>query len=202
MKPVDLTLNRLEPVPTSWNSDMLKGMMISSELIQKRVGELADEIDRSMPDDKPVVVLSLLSGAFLFTADLVRHWRFSFELDFMGVSSYGKNVASGELSWTHPMQIDLKEKHVLVIDDILDTGQTLRKVTDKLHLSQPASLRTCVLLRKERQQPSQHSVDADFVGFFIPDQFVVGYGLDFALQFRQLPFIGVLDAHVTHTAND
>jgi hypoxanthine phosphoribosyltransferase len=202
MKPVDLTLKGLEPVPTPWNSDMLKGMMISSELIQKRVGELADEIDRSMPDDKPVVVLSLLSGAFLFTADLVRHWRFSIELDFMGVSSYGKNVASGELSWTQPMQIDLKEKHVLVIDDILDTGQTLRKVTDKLHLSQPASLRTCVLLRKERQQPSEHSVDADFVGFFIPDQFVVGYGLDFALQFRQLPFIGVLDAHAPHTAND
>lgn len=202
MEPIDLTQTRLESIPPPWNSDLLKGMMISSDTIQKRVGELAGEIHQSMPHDKPIAVLSLLSGAFLFTADLIRHWHFPFELDFMGVSSYGASVRSSELSWTHPMQIDLKNKHVLVVDDILDTGQTLRKVTHKLKMFHPASVRTCVLLEKEQTQSSKHPLDADFVGFRIPEQFVVGYGLDFAMQFRQLPFVGVLDAKATKTAND
>lgn len=197
MEPVDLTQNNLEPVPPPWDSDLLTGMMIAPDQIQKRVSELAKEIERTIPKDRPIAVLSLLSGAFLFTADLVRHWHFAFELDFMGVSSYGKGVQSGELKWTHPIQIKLKNKHVVVVDDILDTGQTLHRVTNKLMLSQPASVRTCVLLQKECEQSSKHSIDADFIGFRIPDQFVVGYGLDFAMQFRQFPFVGVLDTHTT-----
>ena len=194
METTDLTQTPLGPVPSPWDSPRLKGMMIPTDLIQKRVGELAHEIEQHMPQGKPIAVLSLLSGAFLFTADLIRHWHFPFELDFLGVSSYGKGTESGALTWTHPLQIDLKGKHVLVVDDILDTGQTLHKVTHKLAPSEPASIRTCVLLQKERTQSCENPFEADFVGFRIPDQFVVGYGLDFGMQFRQLPFIGVLNA--------
>ena len=193
MEPIELIQTPLAPVPSPWDSPQLKGMMITTDLIQKQVGELANEIAQHIPQDKPIVVLSLLSGAFLFTADLIRHWHFPFELDFMGVSSYGTGTESGELTWTHPLQINLKGKQVLVVDDILDTGQTLRKVTHKLVHSEPVSIRTCVLLQKERTQPCEHPFEADFVGFRIPDQFVVGYGLDFGMQFRQLPFIGVLN---------
>lgn len=193
MEPIELIQTPLAPVPSPWDLPQLKGMMIPTDLIQKQVNELANEIAQHIPQDKPIVVLSLLSGAFLFTADLIRHWHFPFELDFMGVSSYGKGTASGELTWTHPLQIDLKGKHVLVVDDILDTGQTLCKVTHKLARSEPASIRTCVLLLKKRTQSCENPFEADFVGFRIPDQFVVGYGLDFGMQFRQLPFIGVLN---------
>lgn len=196
METIELMQSGLYPVPSPWDSPRLKGMMIASDLIQKRVGELADDIEEQMSQDQPIAVLSLLSGAFLFTADLIRHWHFPFELDFMGVSSYGKGTESGELTWTHPLQINLKGKHVLVVDDILDTGQTLQKVTDKLAHSKPASIRTCVLLQKVRTQLCENPLDADFVGFRIPDQFVVGYGLDFGMQFRQLPFIGVLNEPV------
>ena len=184
--------DKLTPLPAGWASSDLEGILISESELLSRVTILASEIANRLPSDKPIVVLPLLSGAFLFAADLVRHWQFEFELDFIGLSSYRTSTRSGPIEWTHRVKADIENKHVVLIDDILDTGQTLVEATKELRKFKPATIHTCVLLEKELKTPRSLSCHADFVGFKIPDYFVVGYGLDFALKFRQLPFVGVL----------
>lgn len=184
--------DRIRPIPAGWESAELKGMLISASEIQSRVRELADQIQSQLPVDKPIVILPILSGSFLFAADLVRHWRFACELDFIGLSSYGASTQPGLIDWTHKMKTDIKDKHVLVIDDILDTGQTLDEVKKELSKHHPKAIQTCVLLNKTLKTSGSTRLQADYTGFKIPDHFVVGYGLDFALKFRQLPFIGIL----------
>ena len=184
--------DRIRPTPTGWESTELKGMLISASEIQSRVRELADQIQSQLPVDKPIVILPILSGSFLFAADLVRHWRFACELDFIGLSSYRASTQPGLIDWTHTIKTDIKDKHVLVIDDILDTGQTLGEVRKELIKHHPTAIHTCVLLNKTLKASGSARFKADYTGFKIPDHFVVGYGLDFALKFRQLPFIGIL----------
>ena len=184
--------DRIRPIPAGWESAELKGMLISASEIQSRVRELADQIQSQLPMDKPIVILPVLSGSFLFAADLVRHWRFACELDFIGLSSYGASTQPGLIDWTHKIKTDIKDKHVLVIDDILDTGQTLDEVKKELSKHHPTAIHTCVLLNKTLKTSGSTRFQADYTGFKIPDHFVVGYGLDFALKFRQLPFVGVL----------
>ena len=182
----------LTPIPEGWESSDLEGMLISESKLQSRVKVLASEIANQLPSNEPVVVLPLLSGAFLFAADLVRQWQFEFELDFIGLSSYRTSTRSGPIEWIHRVKADIENKHVVIIDDILDTGQTLVEATKELSKLHPATIQTCVLLEKDVKNPRPLSCHANFVGFKIPDIFVVGYGLDFALKFRQLPFVGVL----------
>ena len=184
--------DRIRPTPSGWGSPELEGMLITASEIQSRVRELADEIQSQLLVDKPIVILPVLSGSFLFAADLVRHWRFACELDFIGLSSYGASTQPGLIDWTHTMKTDIKDKHVLVIDDILDTGQTLGEVRKELIKHHPTAIHTCVLLNKTLKASGSTRFKADYTGFKIPDHFVVGYGLDFALKFRQLPFIGIL----------
>ena len=184
--------NKLNPIPEGWKSEDLQGMLISESKLRSRVRTLADQITNQIPPHEPVVVLPLLSGAFLFAADLIRHWKFEFELDFMGLSSYRSGTESGRIEWTHRVKTELENKNVILIDDILDTGQTLIESINELRKCKPASIHSCVLLEKMRNTPRSSPISADFVGFKIPDCFVVGYGLDFALKFRQLPFVGVL----------
>ena len=141
-----------------------------------------------------MVVVSLLTGTVVFLGDLIRNLSLPLRLDFIGVSSYGAGTESGELVFTKELHLDVRGRDVLLVDDILDTGKTLYRVRSKLRGLKPRRLRTCVLLNKAARRVEP--VEADYVGFEIPDLFVVGYGLDFAERYRNLPFVGVLHPHI------
>jgi len=136
------------------------------------------------------VVISLLSGTVMFLADLIRQLNLPLRLDFMGVSSYGSGTESGKLVFTKELRLDVRGRDVLLVDDILDTGKTLSQVIPKIRALKPRRLKTCVLLDKSARRVEK--IRANYVGFKIPDVFVVGYGLDFAERYRNLPFVGVL----------
>src|SRR5207247_504178 len=145
------------------------------------------------------VVVSLLNGTVMFLADLIRSLSLPLRLDFIGVSSYGVGTEPGELVITKELRLDVRGRHVLLVDDILDTGKTLYRVLGKVRALKPRRLKTCVLLNKSARRTEE--VQADYVGFEIPDFFVVGYGLDFAERYRNLPFVGVLHPHVYRRAS-
>ena len=143
---------------------------------------------------REMVIVSLLNGTVMFLADLIRHLSLPLRLDFIGVSSYGIGTESGDLVFTKELRLSVRGRDVLLVDDILDTGRTMTRVLAKLRALQPRRIRTCVLLNKGSRRTED--VEADYVGFEIPDYFVVGYGLDFAERYRNLPFVGVLHPHV------
>ena len=175
-------------VPRRWRRDV-KLVLITQPRIARRVRELAAEIERDYTGRETVVV-ALLNGTVMFLADLIRHLSLPVRLDFMGVSSYGLGTESGDLVFTKELRLEVRGRDVLLVDDILDTGRTLRRVIDKLSALAPRRIRTCVLLDKPARRVEP--IEADYVGFEIPDLFVVGYGLDFAERYRNLPFVGVL----------
>ena len=164
-------------------------ILITEDQIARRVRTLARGIQRDYAG-RELVIVSLLNGTVLFLADLIRHLPLPLRLDFMGVSSYGSGTESGELVFTKELRLDVRGRDVLLVDDILDTGRTLRRVLEKLQRLKPRRVRTCVLLDKPARRVEK--VQADYVGFRIPDLFVVGYGLDYAERYRNLPFVGVL----------
>jgi len=135
-----------------------------------------------------------LSGTVMFLADLIRHLNLPLRLDFIGVSSYGLGTESGELVFTKELRLDVRNRDVLLVDDILDTGKTMSRVLPKLRALKPRTIKTCVLLDKPSRRVE--NIRAHHVGFSIPDLFVVGYGLDFAERYRNLPFVGVLHPHI------
>jgi hypoxanthine phosphoribosyltransferase len=138
--------------------------------------------------ERELVVVALLTGTIMFLADLIRRLTLPLRLDFIGVSSYGSRTEPGELHFTKELRLDVCGRDVLVVDDILDTGQTLSRVLAKLRLLEPRSIKVCVLLEKLARRTEK--IQVDYVGFSVPDLFVVGYGLDFAERYRNLPFIG------------
>jgi hypoxanthine phosphoribosyltransferase len=145
-------------------------------------------------------IVSLINGAVMFTADLMREIDNPVRLDCIRVSSYGAKTKSiGTPQVIYSLTLDIRGRHVLLIDDILDTGKTLSLVSKLIRELTPASLRTCVLLDKNERREVE--IEADFVGFDIPNKFVVGYGLDFAERYRNLPYIGVLKPEKQNTAN-
>ncbi len=160
--------------------------LITSQRVQERVGELAREILSSFPP--PFIVISLLKGAFVFTSDLVRHLS-GVEIDFMRVKSY-KGRRRGETEVTLEPEIPLKGKRVLLVDDIFDTGESLEFALNWIKGKGAVEVRTCVLLDKEVKKRTP--LKPDFVGFKVPNCFVVGYGLDLDEKFRELPYIGYL----------
>lgn len=163
--------------------------LISATTIAARVAELGQQIDQQMPSG-PVTVVGVLRGAFVFMADLVRVIPRTMTCDFLGVRSYGDaTVSSGVVEITSDLGTSITDRHVLLVEDIADTGLTLKYLMDVLTARGPASLHTCALLSK----PSRRAiaVTVDFVGFEIPDEFVVGYGLDAGQLYRNLPYIGV-----------
>lgn len=164
-------------------------MLISQGELERRVKALARAIERDYAD-RDLMIVPLLTGTVMFLADLIRHLTLPLRLDFMGVSSYGQGTTSGRLVITKDLRLDVRHRDVLIVDDILDTGRTLRRVLQMLGRLRPRSLRVCVLLDKKARRVEP--VEADYVGFEIPDEFVVGYGLDFAERYRNLPFVGVL----------
>jgi hypoxanthine phosphoribosyltransferase len=165
-------------------------ILLSAEQIQKRVRELAADIRRDFPDDLHVV--AVLKGAFMFLSDLVRCMPGHVSLDFMAVSSYAKGTtSSGEVRLLKDLDTTLDGRNVIIVEDIVDTGLTLTYLQEILRARNPRSLRTACLLSK----PSRRQVDVkvEYIGFTIEDRFVVGYGLDFAEQYRNLPHIAVID---------
>ncbi|HEV3059570.1 MAG TPA: hypoxanthine phosphoribosyltransferase [Vicinamibacterales bacterium] len=164
-------------------------ILFSQRQIQNRVVELASEIRRDFPDD--LHVIAVLKGAFMFLSDLVRAMPGHVSLDFMAVSSYTKGTTtSGEVRLLKDLDTTLDGRHVIIVEDIVDTGLTLTYLQDILRARNPRSLRTACLLSK----PSRRQIDVkvEYIGFTIEDRFVVGYGLDYAEQYRNLPHIAVL----------
>jgi hypoxanthine phosphoribosyltransferase len=179
-------------VPPRWHKEV-ESVLITEEQLARRVQILAREIERDFRGRETVVV-SLLSGTVMFLADLIRHLNLPLRLDFMGVSSYGLGTESGDLVFTKELRLDVRGRDLLLIDDILDTGKTMSRVLPKLRALKPRRIKLCVLLDKPSRRVEK--IRADYVGFEIPDFFVVGYGLDFAERYRNLPFVGVLHPHI------
>jgi hypoxanthine phosphoribosyltransferase len=165
-------------------------VLISAEKIHVRVGELAKQIGAEYRG-RPLTIIGVLTGSLMFLSDLVRRLDVPLRIGFIQASSYrGAVTQPGALYIGHEIRAEIRGRHVLLLDDILDTGQTLRFLVGHLHELGAASLKVGVLLRKVGRQ--QHLVHVDFVGFEIPDEFVVGYGLDYNDEYRQLPYVAVL----------
>lgn len=170
----------------------IKKVIIDEEQIKTRVEELGKKITESYNEDDDIVILGVLRGAVLFMADLAREIDLPVVFDFMDVSSYGASTeSSGVVRIIKDMEENIEGRHLLIVEDIIDTGCTLKHVVDMLETRNPASIKVVTLLDKPDRREKKE-IDADFNGFEIPDEFVVGYGLDFAEKYRNLSFIGVL----------
>lgn len=167
-------------------------VLISAEEIQHRVNELADRLNRDYAG-QPVTLIGILSGCLIFCADLIRKLKMPTRIGFIRASSYrGEATTAGKLEIQHEGLLpDVRDRHILLVDDILDSGQTLAEVTRTMSALQPKSIKVAVLLRKLGRQ--QVAFEPDYTGFEIPDLFVIGYGLDFNDDYRQLPYLAVLE---------
>lgn len=168
----------------------LERVLFHESTILRRLDEIAAEIVKDFRD-RELTVIAVLNGSLMFMADLLRRIPLPLKLDCLSVASYhGQAQTSGEVIFKQVAVPDVQDRHVLLLDDILDSGHTLAAIREKLETAKPKSIRVCVLLSKKKTR-ARH-VDADYVGFEIEDEFVVGYGLDFMEQYRNLPYIGVL----------
>lgn len=168
-------------------------IMLSEEQITMRVKELAAQMDRLYEGRTPVVVC-ILKGSVLFFADLIRNMKTSLTIDFMGVSSYGSGTTSGELKITKELSTDIENRDVLIVEDIIDSGNTLYKLKRLLSARRPASVNIVTLLDKPQRR--EVPIEPEYTGFVIEDEFVIGYGLDYAEEYRNLPYVGVLKRSV------
>ena len=172
----------------------LEKVLLSDDQIQGRLAELATEIAEAY-EGKDVLLVGVLKGAIMVMADLMRHLPFSAPVDWMAVSSYGSGTkSSGVVRILKDLDADISGRHVLIVEDIVDSGLTLSWIRANLESRQPASVEICTLLRKPDAAKVQ--IDCRWVGFDIPNEFVVGYGLDYAEQYRGLRDIGTLAPHV------
>ena len=169
-------------------------VLFTQKQLEQRVDELAQQINRDYAD-KEILLVSILRGSFIFMADLARKITRPCRVDFMSVSSYGKGTSSsGQVQITKDLSEDISGMHVIVVEDILDSGNTLSYLLRLLEQRHPASIRLCTLLDKPERRKVEVSVH--YSGFTIPDAFVVGYGLDYAERYRNLPYIGILKPEV------
>src|SRR3954462_3382600 len=167
--------------------------LIAADEIQHRIRTLAAEMQRDYPDGEEIHLVGVLKGGFMFMADLVRAMSARVTMDFMAVSSYGKETkSSGQVRVLKDLDSSLEGRHGIIVEDIVDTGLTLHYLQDILRARAPKTVRTACLLSK----PSRRQVDVnvDYVGFTIDDHFVVGYGLDYAEKYRNLPYIAILSS--------
>ena len=172
----------------------IQEILFSEEQLAQRVSELAEQINRDYAD-KEILLVSVLRGSFVFMADLARKITRPCRIDFMSVSSYGKgSTSSGQVQITKDLSEDISGLHVIVVEDILDSGNTLSYLLRLLEQRHPASIRLCTLLDKPDRRKVEVAVH--YSGFTIPDAFVVGYGLDYAERYRNLPYIGILKPEV------
>ncbi len=166
-------------------------ILLSTEEVEKRVRELGAQISSDYPGEK-VIAVGILKGAFIFMADLVRNIDLPVEIEFMAVTSYGKAAASsGEVRILKDLDCSIEGQNVIVIEDIIDTGLTLKYIKEILLKREPKSLKLCCMLDKPSRREA--AIDVDYIGYSIPDHFVVGYGLDFSGRYRSLPYVGILN---------
>lgn len=169
-------------------------ILVTEQQIQRRVAELGAQLTRDFAGDE-ILIIAVLKGAVLFLADLIRHINLALSVDFLAVSSYGAGTqSSGVVRILKDLDAPIEGKHVLIVEDIVDSGRTLDYLLRMLRQRRPATLHVCTLLDKRERR--EIDVPIDYVGFEVPDAFVVGYGLDYAELYRQLPFIGVLKPEV------
>ena len=170
-------------------------VLIAEEVIEKRLDVIARRVHADFRDEDSLQGVALLKGAFVFMADLLRRVPLRLEVECLNVASYhGSTESSGQVDFLDRKLPDVSGRCVLLIDDILDTGRTLAAVTEKLREMGAREVKTCVLLTKDKKRAQE--VEADYSGFEIADEFVVGYGLDFNGKYRNLPYVGVLDPSV------
>jgi hypoxanthine phosphoribosyltransferase len=166
-------------------------VLLSAEQIHNRITELGAEIDRDYPAGEPVYLIAVLKGAFIFMADLARAMKTPARIEFIGISSYGKGkTSSGQVQLTKDLDAPIEGHHVIIVEDILDTGITLNYLTTLMAQRKPKSLKIVTLLDKPERR--QSPVKANYIGFTIPDEFVVGYGLDYAEDYRNLKDVCVM----------
>ena len=169
----------------------LTGVMLSQEEIENKVTELAKQIEKDY-EGQDLLLVGILKGASVFVADLMRKINLNVNIDFMSVSSYGSGtVSSGTVKILKDLDVDIKDKNVLIVEDIIDSCITLRNLYDTLMTREPRSLKLCTLLNK----PARKKVDVnvDYVGFVIEDKFIVGYGIDYDEKYRNLPYIAIVE---------
>jgi len=168
-------------------------ILITDQQIRERIGTLAAEIERDYPQGSEIHLVAVLKGGFMFMADLVRAMSTGVTTDFIAVSSYGKATSSsGQVMVLKDLESSIENRDVIIVEDIVDTGLTIAHLLDLLRTRKPASLKVCALLHKPSR--TRVEVPVHYLGFTIEDKFVVGYGLDWAERYRNVPFIGVVEA--------
>ncbi len=186
-------MSRPGSAPGAADMDEVERVLLRREAIAKRVQELGAEISEGLSGDQPLLAVSILRGAVIFAADLVREIKGMVEMDFMAVSSYGSgSVSSGAVRVLKDLDESIEGRDVLIVEDIIDTGRTLNFLLQNLRARKPRSIQICTLLDKVDRREVE--VPVDYVGFRIPDTFIVGYGLDYAGRYRNHPELLVLRA--------
>lgn len=171
------------------NNDIEK-VLYSREEIENKVASLGQQLSKDYAGKKPLVIC-ILKGAILFMSDIVRKMDIPLEMDFMDISSYGGGtISTGEVRILKDLDTSVKDRDVLVVEDIVDTGRTLKALSELLLQREAKSIKICTLLNKPDRRVE--GIDVDYVGFKVPDEFVVGYGMDYAGKYRNLPYVGVL----------
>lgn len=169
----------------------IQEVLVTEEQLQKRIEELGRELTQQYKDKNPVIV-GVLKGVVVFFADMVRKIQVPCQFDFMWISSYEGTESTGQMVVKKDISTDIRGRHVLILEDIFDTGNSLQFVRDHLLAKGPASLKICTLLDKPERRNPQVTVQPEYVGFTIPNAFAVGYGLDYNERYRNLPYVGVL----------
>ena len=173
----------------------IQSVLLSEEQIQSRVRELAAQLSRDYAGKNPIFV-GVLKGVVVFFSDFIKNFTEACQIDFMWISSYAGANSTGAMEVKRDVAGDLKGRHVVILEDIFDTGTSLQYTYHHLLAKEPASLKICTLLDKPERRKPGITVTPDYTGFVIPNEFVVGYGLDYNEQYRNLPFIGILDPKV------
>ncbi len=170
-------------------------ILLTEEQIQTRIKELAAEISKEYQGEN-VLFVGVLKGVVMFYGDFIKRFEGSCQMDFMWISSYSGSNSSGKMMVKTDNKVDIQGRHVMILEDIFDTGNSLQFTYDHLLSKNPASLKICTLLDKPGRRASGITVKPDYTGFTIPDEFVVGYGLDYDERYRNFPFVGVLKPEV------
>ncbi|MBC8313330.1 MAG: hypoxanthine phosphoribosyltransferase [Candidatus Cloacimonetes bacterium] len=174
--------------------DDIEKILISEKEIQEKIKKVASQISKDYKDKTPLLI-SILKGGVVFLTDLMRYIEIPIEIDFLGIASYGSSTkSSGVVKITKDFNYDISGRHIIIVEDIVDTGLSLKYIINLIKWKNPESIKICALLDKE----SAHSSDIkiDYKCFIAPDEFVVGYGLDYSEKYRNLPFIGVLKKEI------
>ena len=169
----------------------IREVLLSEEQIKTRIAELGEELSKEYAGKNPVVV-GVLKGVVIFFSDMVRQMKVPCQMDFMWISSYQGTNSTGSMAVKRDVSVDIKGRHVLILEDIFDTGNSLDFTYQHLLSKEPASLKICTFLDKPERRNPAVTLQPDYVGFTIPNEFVVGYGMDFNEYYRNLPYIGVL----------